>query len=422
MAKDMFYTAIDLGTSKVCSIVARVGTEGELKIIGTGIIPSQGMHKGRIEDIEDVQTVVRSSLSEARRYVGSGVISGAYVGISGSHITCLNTKDVLTNPTDLGSITPHQLRQLVQSTLPKLGPTQEVVHVIPIGYEVDGLSGVRNPLGLHAKKVEVESHVVLGDATTLKNTVKVVEACDISVKSLVLQSLASAEATLTGDEREMGVVLADIGGGTSDIAIFRHGNPWYTAVIPVGGNQLTRDLSVAIQVPSYLAEELKIKWGHAVPDMINADDEVVVPSFQGQARRIIKRRTFCEPLKARLVEMLALFMQQVRKAGLRQMPTGGLVLTGGCAAIPGLRELAQKTLGDPVRIAYPLGIAGLPTQLKKPAFSASVGILLWGIKHQGERRPYRNGEQPFPDYKSLLHRIKWVIKKPQAEPAVTSNT
>lgn len=422
MAKEIFYTAIDLGTSKVCSIVARVGAEGELKIIGTGIIPSQGMHKGRIEDMEEVQAVVRSSLAEAKRYIGSGTISGAYVGVSGNHITCLNTKDVLTNPTDLGSITSHQLQQLVQASLPKVEPFQEVLHVIPIGYEVDGLNGVRNPLGLHAKQVEVESHVVLGDAATLKNIVKVVEACNISVKSLVLQSLASAEATLTGDEREMGVVLADIGGGTSDIAIFRHGSPWYSAVIPVGGNQLTRDLSVALQVPSFLAEELKVKWSHAVPESIRADEEVVIPSSQGQSRRIIKRRTLCEPLKDRLVEMLALVLQQVRKAGLRQMPPGGLVLTGGCASMPGLRELAQKTLGDPVRIAYPLGIAGLPSQLKKPAFSTSVGILLWGIKHQGEKRPYRDGERTLRGYQSLIHRIKGAVKKPQATTTVTQNT
>lgn len=406
MVKEIYYTAMDLGTSKVCSVIARVGTEGDLKILGTGIVPSQGMQKGRIEDIEEVQAAVHASLTEARRYIGGGVISGAYVGASGSHITCLNTKNVLTNPSDLDSVTSHDLLRLVQSSLPEVGPSQEVLHVIPIGYEVDGLNGVRNPQGLHATQVQVESHVVLGDAATLKNTVKVVEACNISVKSLVLESLASAESALTGDEREMGVVLVDIGGGTSDIAIFRQGSPWYTAVIPVGGNQLTRDLSVALQVPSYLAEELKIKWGHAMPESVKPDEEVVVPSFQGQSCRIANRRMLCEPLKIRLVEMLAQILQRVRQAGLRQMPPGGLVLTGGCAAMPGLRELAQKTLGDPVRIAYPVGIAGLSSELRKPAFSTSVGILLWGIKHQGEKRPYRNGEQPSWGYKTFLRRFK----------------
>ena len=425
MGKDLYYTAIDLGTSKVCCIVARVGAEGELKILGTGITPSQGIQKGRIEEIEAVEVAIRASLTDAQRYIGSHVISGAYVSVSGTHITCLNTKDVLTNGSDLDSISSHDLQKLVQSTLPQIESSQEVLHVIPIGYAVDGLSEVRNPLGLHAKQIEVESHVVVGDATALKNTVKAVEACGVSVKSLVLQSLASAEATLTGDEREMGVVLADIGGGTTDIAIFRQGNPWYTAVIPVGGNQLTRDLSVAMQVPFYLAEELKVKWGHAMPESTKSDEEVVVPSFQGQPRRIVKRRALCEALRARAVEMLAQILQQVRKAGLRQMPPGGLVLTGGSAAMPGLRELALQSLGDPVRIAYPLGIAGLPSQLKKPAYSTSVGILLWGIKHQGEGRSYRNGERPSWSYRSLMHRVprfKRPLKQPEAAAVATQNT
>jgi cell division protein FtsA len=399
-----------------------VGTEGELKVLGTGLVPSQGVLKGRVEDTEEVRAAVRSSLAEAKRYIGGHVISGAYVSVTGSHITCLNTKDVLSNPGDPGSITPHQLQELVRSTLPEIGPTQEILHVIPIGYEVDGLGGVRNPQGLHASQVKVESHVVLGDAVTLKNTVRVVEACNISVKSLVLQSVASAEAALTGDEREMGVVLADIGGGTCNIAIFRQGSPWYTAVIPVGGDQLTRDLSVAMQVPFYLAEELKVKWGHAMPESIKADEEVIVPSFQGQGRRVVRRRILCEPLRVRLVEMLALIVQRVRQAGLRQMPPGGLVLTGGCAAMPGLRELAQKTLGDPVRIAYPLGIAGLPPQLKKPAFSTSVGVLLWGIKHQGEKRPYRDGQESRWRYKSLVNPFKRVKENAQSTAAVTQNT
>ena len=187
--------------------------------------------------------------------------------------------------------------------------------------------------------------------------------------------------------------MVDIGGGTSDVMIYRQGNPWYSSVIPVGGNQLTRDLAVAMRIPFYVAEEIKIKWGHALPEMVRADEEVVVPGFQGQPRRVVKRRIMGEPLHARLVELLKLVLLRVRQAGLRQLPTGGLVITGGCAEMEGLQELAQKTLGGPVRIAYPRGIAGLPTQLRKPSFSAGIGLLLWGIKHQGEKRRYRNGQR-----------------------------
>jgi cell division protein FtsA len=391
LAKEIFYTAVDIGTSKVCSIVARVGTEGELKILGTGVVESQGVQKGRIENIEEVQAAIRSSLEESQRYIGRGVISGVYAGVSGTHITCLNTKDFVDHPGDSGHIGPDQLRDLIESAFPQVDESQEVLHIIPIGYQVDGLSAVRNPVGLHAGQVQVEAHVVLGDAAVLRNTVKAVEASKVSVKSLVVQSLASAEATLTGDEREMGVVMVDIGGGTSDVMIYRQGSPWYSSVIPVGGNQLTRDLAVAMRVPFYVAEEIKVKWGHALPESLRGDEEVVVPSFQGQPKRVVKRRNLGEPLHARLVELLKLVLLRVRQSGLRQLPTGGLVITGGCAETEGLQALAQKILGGPVRIAYPRGIAGLPTQLRKPTFSAGIGLLLWGIKHQGETRRYRNG-------------------------------
>ena len=258
---------------------------------------------------------VRSSLEESQRYIGRGVISGVYVGVSGTHITCLNTKEFVNYPGDINHIGADQLRELIESAFPEVEETQEVLHIIPIGYQVDGLSAVRNPVGLHAGQVEVEAHVVLGDAAVLRNTVKAVEASKVSVKSLVVHSLASAEATLTGDEREMGVVLVDIGGGTSDVMIYRQGNPWFSSVIPVGGNQLTRDLAVAMRIPFYVAEEVKVKWGHALPEVVPAEDEVVVPSFQGQPRRIVKRRSLGEPLQARLVELLKLVLLRVRQAG-----------------------------------------------------------------------------------------------------------
>jgi cell division protein FtsA len=197
---------VDLGNSKIAAIVARVGAEGELKILGTGIVPSQGMRKGRVEDIDEVKAAVRSSLEEAQRYLGRRLSSGVYVGVSGTHLSCLNTKDVVDNPGDVKDINAHLLDQLIQSSFPHIDPNQEILHIIPISYDVDGLSGMRNPVGLHADKVQVEAHVILADALTLKNTVKAVESSKVSVKSLVLQSLASAEATLTGDEREMGAV------------------------------------------------------------------------------------------------------------------------------------------------------------------------------------------------------------------------
>jgi len=390
LARDTFYTAVDIGTDKVTSIMARVGSEGELKVLGTGVVTSQGMQKGRIENILEVQEAVRTSMEEAQRYIGDAAPADVYTSVTGSHLSSLNTKEVVENPDDVGDISGKLLDRLLRGSFPDVGPDQEVLHVIPIGYHVDGMSGIRNPVGLHGNLVEVEAHVVMGDSVTLKNTVKAIEAGKASVKSMVLHSLASAESTLTGDERELGVVLADIGGGTTDIVIYRQGQPWYSAVIPVGGSQLTRDLSVALKTPLYMTEEMKIKWGSVMPETIPADEEVVIPSFQGQPKHSLSRRILCDPLNARMMELIKLIVLKVRQSGLREFPTGGIVLTGGGAEMTGLTDLVQKTLGGQVRIAFPEGIAGLPAQLRKPAFSAAVGLLLWGIKHQGETRSSMN--------------------------------
>jgi len=391
LARDTFYTAVDIGTDKVTSIMARVGSEGELKVLGTGVVTSQGMQKGRIENIVEVQEAVRTSMEEAQRYIGDAAPADVYASVTGSHLSSLNTKELVENPDDVGDISGKLLDRLLRGSFPDVGPDQEVLHVIPIGYHVDGMSGIRNPVGLHGNLVEVEAHVVMGDSVTLKNTVKAIETGKASVKSMVLHSLASAESTLTGDERELGVVLADIGGGTTDIVIYRQGQPWYSAVIPIGGSQLTRDLSMALKTPLYMTEEMKIKWGSVMPETIPADAEVVIPSFQGQPKHSLSRRILCDPLNARMMELIKLIVLKVRQSGLREFPTGGIVLTGGGAEMTGLTDLVQKTLGGQVRIAFPEGIAGLPVQLRKPAFSAAVGLLLWGIKHQGETRSSMNG-------------------------------
>ena len=399
MAKEIFYTAVDVGSTKVCTVVAQVGTDGELKVLGTGLAPSQGVQKGRIENVDEARESVYQSLQEGQRYISRGIISGVFGVIGGSHISSTNTTAALDRAA--GSITSQDLRQLLESSYPEPEPTRETLHVIPTGYKVDGLTGVRNPVGLHANQLQLESHTVSGDAAAVRNTVKALTANRVSVTGLVLQSLASAEATLSGDEREIGVMLADIGGGTIDIAIFRYGSPRYTAVIPVGGDNLTRDLAVATRTPFRVAEEMKLKWGNAMPDLVRPDEEVVLPSAQDVAqangdpdpgpvspRRVVRRQTLCEPLHLRSMELLKLIMSHIPQAGLRQLPPGGLVLTGGGAEMAGLSQLAEATIGGPVRVAYPDGIAGLPQLLKKPGYSAAVGAVLWGIRYQGAGPSY----------------------------------
>ncbi len=393
MAKAIYYSSVDIGTNKVCSILARVGPEGELKVLGTGVTPSRGVQRGVIESVSEAREAVAASLADSQRYAGTGVITGVYATISGAHITSVNTRENVTGSREEQGVSSANLDRLVQSTLPTVEDSQTVLHAIPMGYDVDGHSGVRNPTGLRANQVQLETHVVLGDGAAVQNTVKTIKNGRISVNSLVTHAIASGEATLTGDERQAGAILVDIGAGTSDVSVYRHGQPCFSTVLPMGGMHLTRDLAVALRVPFAMAEEVKVKWGCVTPGLIGTDEEVVVPGLQRQPPRLVRRRGVCEPLNLRMMEILKLVMLRVNQAGFTRLPAGGLVITGGSSEIAGLQEMVEGVLGGPVRIAGPDMVSGLPSQLCKPSFSASVGALLWGIKHGGERRSYEYSEK-----------------------------
>ena len=405
MAKDLFYTAIDLGTTKVCTIIASIRPEGGLLVHGVGIEPSRGMHNGRVVDIGKAQDAVRLSLHRAQQDLGKRV-SWAYVGVTGDHITCMNAKSSIKRLPNGSGVSKGDLVELTEAARPQVPAGKELVHQISMGFIVDGLRGVRSPEGLAAQAIELESLSIIGDVGPLSSVINTVKGCKVTVRSLVLQPLAAAEAVLTEDEREMGTVLVDIGGGTSDLIIYRGGSPWYSSVLPVGGFQLTNDLSVALGgAPYEMAEDLKVRFSHALPGAIEADEEVAVPPFETQEGRNISRRNLCQPLHERMVETLELISLKVRQSGLREFPPGGLVLTGGTAEMPGLQELARRVMSAPVRIAFPRGVPGLPSSLRKPAYSTGVGVLLWGMKHHGEMRSYQaEGKSPW-SYAGLLRRL-----------------
>ena len=389
--RDTFYTAIDIGTSKTTVMLSRVGTEGELKVFGTGVVPSEGIQKGRVENIEDARASVQAAMTEAQRYIGETGLSGVYVSVSGSHIFSTNRREVLDNEASPDDISSKMLDNMLRGSFPKVDEGQQILHVIPMGYTVDGLSGVRNPLGLAGKQIEVESHVVMGDAVVLQNSLKAVETKEVFVRSLVLQGIASAEATLTGDEREMGVVMLDIGAGTTDVVIYRQGSPWFSDVIPVGAHSLTRDLAAALGSSLQVAEDLKVHHGSVFPDHIPDEDLVEIPEMKDHWQRPIPRRALAEPLNARMLEILKMALTRIKNAGLQDWPIGGMVLTGGGAQMEGLPELVEQMVGGPVRVGYPYGIFGLPAELRKPTLSAAVGLLLWGIKHQDSVHDMNNG-------------------------------
>lgn len=409
MARDIFYTAIDIGTSKICTIIAQVGPEGNLKVVGTGLAPSQGVEKASITTTAEAQEAIRASLAEAERYLGRRVPE-AYVSISGREITCLNTTGLIHPASREEPVSRKDILNLIESSYPKADTEKEVVHVIPVNYWIDGYRSVRNPVGLHASQLQVESHVVMGERSHVYGTIRAVENCGVIVRSLVLGALASSEATLSEHEKEIGVLLVDIGDGSTDMAIFKHGELWYNASTPVGGKQFTRDLSVALGMPYYVAEELKEKWGHAMLTPEEAQEEVALPSFHGRPSRLLRRAELCKPLVDRLQETLGLIMVKAQQAGLSRFPAGGVVITGGTAEMPGLRQKARDILGCPVRIASPLEVQGLPPEQLKPSYSTVIGLLLWGIKHHGEKPLYRSGDRTPWDHKVLIQRFKELIE------------
>jgi cell division protein FtsA len=286
---------------------------------------------------------------------------------------------------------------------------KEVIHVIPINYVVDGYRSMRNPVGIHAGRLQVESLAVFGDHDNVNETTKAIQNSNVAVRSLVMGGLASGEAVLTESEKELGVVLVDMGAGSTDVAIFKNGTVWYGASIPVGGNQLTRDLSVALGMPYYFAEELKIKWGHAKPEAIDREAEVLLPSFQGRQRRLINRTALCAPMVDRLRETFGLIMVKTQQAGLHRIPAGGIVFTGGTSEMPGFQKLASEALGCPVRVGAPRNMPEISVDHQRPSYSTVMGLLQWGIKQHSERRVRPPMDKRSFSQKPLLERIKQVI-------------
>ena len=401
MPQESMYAAVDIGTSKTISIVARLGPEGELKPLGTGVAPSNGVQQGVIDDFGEVKTSLQESMSECLRYVGRNPVDRYYVVVNGDHLVSVNSTEMLGSREEVVTITEQRLRSLMSSTSGSLeqqldSRAEQTLHMIPMRYRLDGMTGVRNPTGLDTSELQLEAHIVRGMSVPLGNTVRALQSCRAKVEGMIAHPLASAEGVLTADEREMGVVVVDIGGGTVKTAIYREGTPIYSSVIPMGGNQLTRDMAVAMRIPYQMAEDLKVQFGHALPDAIPANEEVLIPATQVQPRRMVLRRELCDPLYLRSLQMLKLISEELYRAQIGSMPPGGIVLTGGVSRMPGFAEMASRGLSADVRIGFPLWYAGLPESLRMPEFSAVLGALQWAVKHRNrpdQERPRGSGER-----------------------------
>ena len=393
MPREPIFAAIDIGTSKVFSIVARLGPEGELKPLGTGSAPSAGVQHGVIDDLPEARAAVRDSLAECLRYVGRNPVNEFFAVVNGDHLISENSSQQLHSGSELLTITEQHLRSLAGvPAQPADGRSEQILHAIPMRYRLDGVSGVRNPTGLDTNELQLEAHIVRGSSVPLGNAVQALQGSKMRVEGMVAHPLASGEGVLTADEREMGVVVIDIGAGTIKIACYREGTPCFSSVIPVGGNQLTRDLAIALRVPYPMAEELKISSGQVLPDEIQHGDDVIIPATQTQPKRIVSRQELCEPLYLRSLQILKLIQQELSQAPLEGALPGGVTLTGGGAKMPGFAAMTARGLGARVRIGGPLWFYGLPEPLRQPECAAALGVLQWAIKHRNrpeQRSPAR---------------------------------
>ena len=386
MAREPIYAVIDIGTSKIVSIVARLGAEGELKPLGMGSVPSLGVQQGIIDDFSEVTDGVRSCLDECLRYMGRNPLGSVHAVVNGEHLVGTNSSEGLRNGAEPVTVTEQHLRSLISGAAGSLqeqadSASQQTLHIIPMRYRLDGVDGVRNPTGLHTNELQLEAHVVRGASIPLGNTVRALQSSKVPIEGLVSHPLASAEGVLTADEREMGVACIDIGAGTIKVAVYRGGTPYFSSVVAMGSNQLTRDLAVSLRVPYQMAEELKIEYGHAIPDDLDPNEDVVLPATQMQSRRTMQRKELCQPLYLRSIQMLKLIHEELCRAELTELP-GGIVLTGGGAKMRGFGEMTSRGLRTQVRLGSPLWYAGLPESLRQPEYAAALGTLQWAVKHR----------------------------------------
>lgn len=408
---DKILASIDVGSSKICTLVAELTPEEELRILGVGVTPSQGVKKGMVDNIQEATEAIASSVEKAERSSGSRVVS-AHVSISGNHINSLNNRGVATIPGRERPITKQEIERAIEEAQALNLPTnREILHVLPRFFIVDGQEHVSDPVGMYGQRLDMETHIVSGSLTAVQNLTQCVEGAGVQVEALVLAPLASAQAVLEEEEKRQGIIVADIGGGTTSVTVFVDGAPFHTAVLPVGGYHLTHDLVAGLRAPFSAVEELKIEHGSALPSQVNPEEMVEVETFGGQRHREVSRRRVAEILQARVEEILEMIYIDAKRAGFDEMIAAGLVLTGGSAGLTGIDELAEQVLRMPVRIGMPTGIHGLADSLNSPAYATSVGLLRWSIMENGHNghKPSFSFKTPF-EFKGVLETARRWLK------------
>ena len=383
--KDRVISSIDVGTTKVCTSIAEINDTGGVRVIGVGVTPSHGLHKGLVVNISEARESIRESVKKAEQASGYKVES-AYIGVTGRHVTSMNNHGVVAITRNDRLVRSGDLKRVLQNARSvKLPSDRKLLHVIPRGYAVDGQVGVKNPVGMHGFRLDVETHIITAATTSVQNLVKCVRGIGLDIDDLVLEPLASCEAILTEDEKQTGIILADIGGGTTDIAIFKEGSIWHTSILPVAGYQLTRDVAIGLGLPFEIAEEMKKRYGSVMPVY---ESKMETPAGMSQDGHGVSYQDLCDIIRARVEEIMRLILLEMPNSDYESLVPAGLVLTGGGSNLSGIEALGRDVLHLPVRVGIPTGIDGIADALRDPAYATSVGLLLWGAKHEGKQ----NGE------------------------------
>jgi len=392
---------LDIGTSKIVAIVAELQPEGTLKVIGLGQHVSRGLKKGVVVNIESTMQSIQRALEEAE-LMADCKINNVYTGIAGSHIKSLNShgmvkiKDAEVSQMDVD-------RVIETARAIALPADQQILHILTQEFIIDGQEDVREPLGMSGMKLEVKVHIVTGAVAAAQNIVKCIKRCGIEVSDLILQPLASSLAVLTEDEKELGVCLVDIGGGTTDIAVFKQGAIRHTAVVPIAGDQMTNDVAVAFRTPTQSAEDIKIKHGCALRQLADPREVVEVPGVDGRDPRQLSVQTLAEVLEPRVVELYELVLNELRRSGMEDMIASGIVITGGSAMMRGMVELGAEIFHMPVRLGMPRYVGGLSEVVSNPRYATGVGLVLMG-KQQLER--HLTGQMESSSFGRILERMK----------------
>jgi len=372
--------AIDVGTSKVCTIVARRDDRSGIRVISHSVVPSKGIDKGNVTDVDATSRAISASVAEAAAVAGVP-INEAYVGVTGSHITYENRHDQLRWATERGVITTADLLEVPRTVTASIREEgRKVLHTLPRNYVLDGQRGIRNPLGMHTTRLEVESHVISGASDEVDNLLHAVHQAGMNVNSLVLVPIASAQAVLSDDDMESGAALVDVGAGTTDIVVYSNGSPFYNAVLPIGGFQFTNDIRVTYSTTYEAAEKAKQEIGNTEPATVKANEEVSLPIEGRTSNRQVAVREICQLMRERAQELVRLIRIKLHEAGQSETSGVRLIFSGGASELPGLDDMVRRTISNHVRIGVPGGIQDLPDELRSPKFATSIGMLLWAIR------------------------------------------